>query len=51
MVHENKNKNGLFDETGLAMVSTTQKGDVFIFENIKTACSPLPIKNIVYIIK
>jgi hypothetical protein len=51
MVHENKSKDGLFDETGLAMVSTTQKGDVFIFENIKTTCSPLPIKNIVYIIK
>lgn len=51
MVHENKSKDGLFDETGLAMVSTTQKGDIFIFENIKTTCSPLPIKNIVYIIK
>lgn len=51
VVHENENKNGLFDETVLAMVSNTQKGDVFIFENIKTACSPFPIKNIVYVIK
>lgn len=51
MVHENKNENGLFDETILAIISNTQKGDVFIFENIKTACSPLPIKDIFYVIK
>lgn len=49
--HENEGKDGLFDETTLAMVSNAQKGDVFIFENIKTACSPFPIKNIVYIMK
>lgn len=50
-VHENTGKNGLFDETALAMISTTQKGDVFVFENIKTSCSPFPIKNIAYVIK
>lgn len=50
-VHENTGKNGLFDETALAMISTTQKGDVFVFENIKSSCSPFPIKNIVYVIK
>lgn len=49
--HENTGKNGLFDETTLAMISTTQKGDIFVFENIKTTCSPFPIKNIVYVIK
>jgi len=50
-VHDNEGKNGLFDETTLAILSNTQKGDVFIFENIKTNCSPFPIKNIFYIIK
>jgi hypothetical protein len=50
-MHKNENKSGLFDETTLAMVSLTEKGDVFIFENIKTACSPLPIKSIFYVIK
>jgi hypothetical protein len=51
IVHKNENKSGLFDETTLAMISLTEKGDVFIFENIKTTCSPFPIKNIVYVIK
>jgi hypothetical protein len=47
-VHNNEHKDGLFDKTALTIVSNAQKGDVFIFENIKTACSPFPIKNIVY---
>jgi hypothetical protein len=51
MVHENTGKNGLFDETALAMISNTQKGDIFVFEKIKTNCSPFPVKNIVYVIK
>ena len=51
IVHDNENENGLFDETILAILSNTQKGDVFIFKKIKTNCSPLPIKDIVYIMK
>lgn len=49
--HENKTPDGLFDETTLAIISTVEKGDVFIVENIKTNCTPLPIKNLVYILK
>lgn len=49
--HENKSPNGVFDEMTQGMVASAEKGDVFIIENIKTSCTPLPIKNIVYILK
>lgn len=50
-VHANQNKRGMFDETTQAMISNAQQGDIFIFENIKSTCSPYPVKNIVYLLK
>lgn len=50
-VHHNKDKNGLFDETAKKIISAAQKGDIYLVQDIKTSCSPFPVKNIVYTIK
>lgn len=49
--HENKDMSGIFDEESKKMIDAATKGDVYIVQNIKSTCSPYPIKNIVYIIE
>lgn len=49
--HVNEDSIGKFDETALAMVQAAKSGDIYIIEDIKTRCSPAPIKNIVYVLK
>ncbi|MFK7796492.1 MAG: hypothetical protein AB8E82_03490 [Aureispira sp.] len=49
--HLNEDSIGKFDETALAMVQAAKSGDIYIIEDIKTRCSPAPIKNIVYVLK
>lgn len=39
---------GTFSEQGQKMIEAAASGDVYIVRNIKTACTPEPIKDIVY---
>lgn len=50
-VHHNKDNNGLFNKEAQEMIQAAQKGDVYIVKNIRAACTPIPIRDIVYVIK
>lgn len=47
-VVENNNRAGMFVDDTKKIIGKAQKGDLYIITNIKTACSPEKVKNIIY---
>lgn len=48
---ENATKTGTFSDEGKKLIAEATKGDVYIFKSIKSDCSPMPVKDIVYVIE
>ena len=49
--HLNVDKAGVFDSESKKIINAAEKGDIFIFKDIKSDCSPSQVKSIVYFIE